>query len=220
MLGDRIRMQELAQDKGIYIRSMGSRGTLGGISLATGDAVKILDASGKDIVIVETVGVGQGEIDVTRFVHTIMLVGSPGMGDEIQAMKAGLMEIADIFVVNKADRDGADEAAREIEQGISIGVEASGSKTWRQPVIKTKATVGEGIEELVKSIESHGSYLKESGMFSNLVQRHQSENVLAIVRHSFDVFIEGRVKDKAIKRDKDIYSAAEEICRKYIKGFK
>lgn len=220
ILGDRIRMQELSRDKGIYIRSMGSRGTLGGISLATGDAVKILDASGKDIIIVETVGAGQGEIDVRRFAHTIILVGSPGMGDEIQAMKAGLMEIADIFVVNKSDRDGSDDAVREIECGINVGEEASGSKAWRPPVIKTKANIGEGIGDLVESIEKHSKYLRENGLFDSLDKRNQRDNVLALVKHTFDVFIEGKVKDKAIKRTTDIYSAAEEVCRKYIKGFR
>lgn len=225
LLGDRIRMQELAEDKGIYIRSMGSRGAPGGISLATGDAIRILDAAGKDVVIVETVGAGQSEIDVRKFVHTIVLVTSPGLGDEIQALKAGLMEIADVFVVNKADRDGADEAVREIEASIVIGAEASGAPGWKPPILRTKARSGEGVCELCGSLEKHASHLKKKGIFGQLSEEAAYDNVLAIVRHNFDIFIEKALEKelrgsmgKAIKK-KDIYTIAEDACRKHIKDF-
>jgi LAO/AO transport system kinase len=160
ILGDRIRMAELYTDRGVFIRSMATRGFLGGLAKATNDVVDLLDASGFDIVLVETVGVGQDEIEVVRTVQTNIVVLVPGMGDDIQAIKAGIMEIGDIFVVNKADRPGADKTVTEVTMMMSL-VEEHGD--WVPPIVKTVATKSEGIEELDAAIEQHYQYLKASG---------------------------------------------------------
>jgi LAO/AO transport system kinase len=151
LLGDRIRMQAHAGDAGVFIRSMATRGHLGGLSAATGDAVLVLDAAGYDPVIVETVGVGQDEVDIARAADVSIVVLAPGAGDDVQALKAGLMEIADIFVVNKADRDGADRTAAEIEAMLGLRPAAAGE--WRPPVIRTVATTGDGVPALAAAIE-------------------------------------------------------------------
>jgi len=156
-LGDRVRMQELAMDPQVFIRSMATRGSLGGVAEATRDAALILDASGKDIIIVETVGAGQLDVEVARVAETILLVMAPGLGDEIQAIKAGLMEIADIFVVNKADRENAEKTVSDL---LSI-IDVSPSRDWTPPIVKTVATTGEGIDELVDAIIRHGKYVEE-----------------------------------------------------------
>lgn len=156
-LGDRVRMQELAVDPQVFIRSMATRGSLGGVAEATRDAALILDASGKDIIIVETVGAGQLDVEVARVAETILLVMAPGLGDEIQAIKAGLMEIADIFVVNKADRENAEKTVSDL---LSI-IDVSPSRDWTPPIVKTVATTGEGIDELVDAIIRHGKYVEE-----------------------------------------------------------
>lgn len=172
VLGDRVRMQDLATDPGVFIRSMGTRGALGGIAVATNDAVNILDASGKEIVIVETVGAGQVEVDIVKLAHTSVVVAMPGGGDEIQALKAGIMEIGDIFVVNKADREGAEIAFSE----IAMMLEMWNLKDRRTPpLLKTVATTGEGVEELGKAILSHYAYLDERG----LLEQKARERVLA-----------------------------------------
>jgi LAO/AO transport system kinase len=160
ILGDRIRMSELYTDRGVFIRSMATRGFLGGLAKATNDVVDILDASGFDIVLVETVGVGQDEIDIIRTVQTNMVVLVPGMGDDIQAIKAGIMEIGDIFVVNKADRPGADKTVTEVTMMMSL-VEEHGE--WVPPIVKTVASLGKGIEELDAAIGQHYDYLAASG---------------------------------------------------------
>ncbi len=159
ILGDRIRMQGLATDPGVFIRSMATRGAMGGLSRATPDAVDLLDAAGFDWVLVETVGVGQDEVDVVRSVETVVLVTVPGLGDDIQAIKAGVMEIADLFVVNKADREGVERTCRDLEMLLSL---APGSG-WQPPILRTVASRGEGIEELVQGIESHRTHLIASG---------------------------------------------------------
>jgi len=159
LLGDRIRMGELASDPRVFIRSMATRGHFGGIARATEDAVRILDASAMDYVIVETAGAGQSDVDVKQLAHTTIVVTAPGMGDEIQALKAGIMEIADIFVVNKADRENADRAAQEIDQMIMMSEHFRG---WRPRVLKTVAMSGEGVTGLVEAINQHSKYLKDS----------------------------------------------------------
>src|SRR5262245_14450899 len=151
VLGDRLRMQMHAGDEGVFIRSMATRGHLGGLARATGDAAIVLDAAGKDIVIIETVGVGQDEVDIVRTADVSVVVLVPGTGDEVQALKAGIMEIADIFVVNKADREGADRLAAAVEANQSLQTYASGE--WRPPVMQTIATSGKGTPELVAAIE-------------------------------------------------------------------
>src|SRR5256885_1981203 len=160
ILGDRIRMADLYTDRGVFIRSMATRGFLGGLAKATNDVVDLLDASGFDVVLVETVGVGQDEVEVVRTVQTNIVVLVPGMGDDIQAIKAGIMEIGDIFVVNKADRPGSDKAVTEVTMMMSL-VEEHGD--WIPPIVKTVASRGEGVEELDRAIVQHREYLESSG---------------------------------------------------------
>ena len=159
ILGDRIRMQRIAADPGIFIRSMATRGALGGLARATQDAIDLLDAAGFDTVIVETVGVGQDEVDVVACVQTCCVVLVPGMGDEIQAIKAGIMEVADLFVINKADREGADQVEREIEAMKSLAM----SPGWDPPVLRTVAQQGEGIAALLAQVAEHGRWLRAHG---------------------------------------------------------
>jgi len=161
ILGDRIRMGRIAADPGIFIRSMATRGALGGLARATQDAIDLLDAAGWDVVIVETVGVGQDEVDVVSCVQTCCVVLVPGMGDEIQAIKAGIMEVADIFIVNKADRDGVEKVEMEIQAMKSLG----SVQAWDPPAVRTVAAQGEGIPELLEKIREHGTWLKAHGGF-------------------------------------------------------
>src|SRR6186713_836441 len=151
MLGDRVRMQAHAEDAGVFIRSMATRGHLGGLARTTAEAAIVLDAAGYDIVIIETVGVGQDEVDIVRTADVSIVTLVPGAGDEVQALKAGIMEIADIFVVNKADREGADRTVASVEALLSLESFADGR--WRPPIVKTEATTGQGISELVEQIE-------------------------------------------------------------------
>ncbi|MCL4839301.1 MAG: methylmalonyl Co-A mutase-associated GTPase MeaB, partial [Thermoanaerobaculia bacterium] len=160
LLGDRIRMQGLATDPGVFIRSMATRGALGGLARATRDAVDLLDAAGFDWVLVETVGVGQDEVDVVRTVDTVVVVTVPGLGDDIQAIKAGILEVADLFVINKADRDGAERAARDLEMMLALAGE---HPEWLPPILRTVASRGEGIAELLAAVLRHREYLEASG---------------------------------------------------------
>ncbi len=162
LLGDRIRMQEHATDPEVFIRSMASRGHLGGLASTTPQAVRVLDAAGCDPVLVETVGVGQSEVEVAGEADTTIVLLAPGMGDGIQAAKAGILEIGDIFVVNKADRDGADATARELRHMISLGPSGQAG-AWKPPVLKVVATRGEGLPELVEAIDGHRAWLESSG---------------------------------------------------------
>ena len=161
LLGDRVRMQELSGDPDVFIRSMGSRGALGGLSMATNDVINILDAFGKDFIIVETVGAGQVEIEIVKYAHTCVVVTMPGAGDEIQAIKAGILEIGDIFVVNKAYRDGVHRTLGDLEMMIETKPGGDDS-AWKPPLIATKALDGEGIEDLEGAIAQHADYLRES----------------------------------------------------------
>lgn len=162
LLGDRVRMQEFATDPEVYIRSMASRGHLGGLARATPQALRVLDAAGCAVVLVETVGVGQAEVAVASLADTTLVLVAPGMGDGIQAAKAGILEIADVFVVNKADREGAHQATRELRRMLTMGPRR-GPGDWRVPVIETVAARGEGIGELVEAIERHAGWLEETG---------------------------------------------------------
>ena len=161
LLGDRIRMQEHALDEGVFIRSMSSRGQLGGLSRATQAAAKVLDAVGFDVIIVETVGVGQSEVDVVNAVDSVVLVLAPGAGDGVQAAKAGILEIADVYVVNKADRDGAEGVVRELRSMIGLG--SASSKSWTPEIVTTIATTGQGLPELVQAITKHHEWAVISG---------------------------------------------------------
>jgi LAO/AO transport system kinase len=167
ILGDRIRMQSHTSDGGVYIRSMATRGNLGGLSRASRDAVDVLDAAGFDWVLLETVGVGQAEVDVVRSVDTVVVVTVPGLGDDIQAIKAGILEIADVFVINKADREGVDRTVRDLHMMLSLGEHGD----WIPPILKTVASRDEGVEEMAAAIGKHRSWLGESG---ELVRRRRS----------------------------------------------
>jgi LAO/AO transport system kinase len=161
LLGDRVRMQEHATDDGVFIRSMASRGHLGGLSWATPQAVRMLDAAGFDLIMIETVGVGQAEVEIASQADTTLVVVAPGMGDSVQAAKAGILEIADIFVVNKIDRPGAQEAIRDLRSMLAMAHYAEGE--WRPPIVAMSAATGQGADELVTMLEKHGAWLAESG---------------------------------------------------------
>jgi LAO/AO transport system kinase len=162
LLGDRVRMQEHATDPGVYIRSMGSRGHLGGLSWATPQALRVLDAAGCDVVIIETVGVGQAEVDIASLADTTVVLLAPGMGDGIQAAKAGILEVADLYVVNKADREGADHAVADLRNNMALGPKQPAG-AWVPPIIKTVASRGEGNAELVEALAAHRAWLVASG---------------------------------------------------------
>ncbi|EMR73574.1 LAO/AO transport system ATPase [Thermoplasmatales archaeon SCGC AB-539-N05] len=176
LLGDRVRMMELASDDDVFIRSMGTRGMLGGLASAVYDVVEILDASGKDVVIVETVGVGQAEVDVIKIADTTIVILVPGLGDSIQTLKAGIMEIADIYVVNKADRTGVEQAVAEVESLVDI---ACSNKERKTPIFQTVAKDGNGVNELVKEIENHENYLKKQ---RNLKHKEDLDMKLNLLR--------------------------------------
>jgi LAO/AO transport system kinase len=162
LLGDRVRMQDHALDRDVYIRSMASRGHLGGLAWSTPQALRVLDAAGCDVVLVETVGVGQSEVEVARTADTTVVLLAPGMGDAIQAAKAGILEVGDVYVVNKADRDGADSAVRELRHMLTLG-ERRAPGEWRPPIVRTVASRGEGLDELVDALDKHRGWLEETG---------------------------------------------------------
>jgi LAO/AO transport system kinase len=161
LLGDRVRMQDHATDSGVFIRSMASRGHLGGLSWSTPQALRVLDAAGCEVILVETVGVGQAEVEVASLADTTIVLLAPGMGDAIQAAKAGILEVADVYVVNKADREGADNTVRDLRNMISQGDGPHGG--WKPPIVKTVAARGDGIDDLVERLDEHWAWLRESG---------------------------------------------------------
>ena len=217
ILGDRIRMQELGHDTSIFVRSMASRGQLGGIARATGDVVKVLDAAGFDKIIVETVGAGQAEVEIAREAHTTVVVEVPGLGDDVQAIKAGILEIADVFVVNKADREGADKTRRHLEMMLQLG--AAPREAWRVPIVMAVATTGQGIIEVADKIEQHWAHLHTS---DSLTQRNRDR-----VMREFRAILQGmaldlvhervpeqqrsEVVDQIQRREIDPYTAAERM---------
>ncbi|GIL31438.1 methylmalonyl Co-A mutase-associated GTPase MeaB [Actinocatenispora comari] len=178
ILGDRVRMQEHALDEGVFIRSMSSRGELGGLAAATPQAVRILDAAGCDTVLVETVGVGQAEVAIASLADTTVVLTAPGMGDAIQAVKAGVLEIADVFVVNKADRDGADAAARDLRGMLALARREP--YEWRPPVLRCVASTGDGLDELVESLDKHRAHLAEHGELARRRAARAAAEVRAI----------------------------------------
>ncbi|WP_055717370.1 methylmalonyl Co-A mutase-associated GTPase MeaB [Streptomyces torulosus] len=165
LLGDRVRMSEHASDPGVYIRSMATRGHLGGLAWAAPQAIRVLDAAGCDVVLVETVGVGQSEVEIASQADTSVVLLAPGMGDGIQAAKAGILEIGDVYVVNKADRDGADATARELNHMLGLG-ETRGPGDWRPPIVKTVAARSEGVDEVVEALEKHRAWMEERGVLA------------------------------------------------------
>ena len=181
ILGDRIRMGRHNTDSGVFIRSMAARGHLGGLARATGDALCVMDAMGRDVVIIETVGVGQGEVNVMQYADVVVVLQTPGGGDHVQAAKAGLMEIGDIFVVNKAKRDGADRTVREIEEMLDFKYHPGEAGVWRPPVIKAEAIEGEGVEELVGQIEARMSFLRENPKEAGRLRRERARIAISEV---------------------------------------
>ena len=203
ILGDRIRMQDHFSDPGIYIRSMATRGSLGGLARATADVATVLDASGRDIVMIETVGVGQDEVDIVRVADITVVILVPGMGDDVQTIKAGIMEIADIFVINKSDHEGAERVEREIRALQSLAVR---SDNWTPPVVKTVATEAQGVQELAEAISSYESYLRKQ----NLLQQRRSRNwEIRLVEMLRDAMLE---KVRAAISDADLARLAAEIA--------
>jgi LAO/AO transport system kinase len=183
LLGDRVRMQEHATDPGVFIRSMATRGHLGGLAWATPQALRVLDVAGCDVILIETVGVGQSEVEIAATADTTVVLLAPGMGDAIQAAKAGILEIGDVYAVNKADREGADATARELRMMLTHGVPRDAGE-WRPPIVKTVASTGQGIDELVEALDRHREWLAASGTGTlRRVQRAASEvEALAVAR--------------------------------------
>ncbi len=179
VLGDRIRMNEHIHDDGVFIRSMASRGSLGGLSRATGDAVTVMDAAGFDYVLVETVGAGQSEVEIAKEAQTTVVVEVPGLGDEVQAIKAGLLEIADVFAINKSDHPQANQTALSLRMMLDIAIRPY---VWKPPIIKTIATTGEGIPELVREIQNHRTFLEESGQLALRERQRAEDEFFRIVR--------------------------------------
>lgn len=216
LLGDRIRMTEHATDPGVFIRSMATRGQLGGLAWATPQAVRVLDAAGFDLVLIETVGVGQSEVDVVRLADTTVVLLAPGMGDEVQAAKAGVLEIADVFVVNKADRDGADGLARDLRQLISLSRRENRGERWRQPVVRTVASRAEGAEDLVNALTAHHDWLVAHGELDRRRAERAASEVEAIaMRRISTEFAElpgdglRALADRVVNRELDPYAAAD-----------
>jgi len=218
ILGDRIRMNRHATDEGVFIRSLATRGALGGLSRSTADVALVMDALGMEIVIIETVGVGQDEVDIVKAAHTTCVVMVPGMGDDIQAIKAGILEIGDIFVVNKADRDGADRTARELATMLEYRTAPEGS--WNPQVLKTEAQRGTGIEELVTEILRHREHLLTSGTIHDFLRERNERHFMDILRdglfkRALDHMAAGSTLDRVVAgmgdHTIDPYSAAEQV---------
>jgi LAO/AO transport system kinase len=222
LLGDRIRMMELSSDDGVFIRSMGTRGMLGGITSSVYDVAEILDASGKEIILIETVGVGQDQVDIVKIADTTLVVLVPGLGDSIQTIKAGLMEIADIFVVNKADRPGVEQVVAEIEAMLDL----SSKSERRIPILQTSAKEKKGITELVDEIEQHIKFLKKSKKFEIRRRKRYEAELTEIIRKRLMgyIFDEAKLRtrvdsliDQISKKELDPYSAADEILGRILK---
>jgi len=217
LLGDRVRMQDRATDDGIFIRSMASRGHLGGLSLATPQALRILDAAGFDVVLIETVGVGQAELEIASLADSTLVIVAPGMGDSIQAAKAGILEIADILVVNKSDRPGAQESVRDLRTMLAMGHWAEGR--WKPPIVSTVATAGTGIDDLIGRIDAHWSWLGSSAELTARRLARAREEVAAIAVAALRDRMGGLPGDSRLDElagrvaagQLDPYSAADEL---------
>lgn len=210
ILGDRIRMQDHALDRDVFIRSLATRGNLGGLSRSTFDSVKVLDALGCDIVLVETVGVGQDEVEVAQLAHTTLLVTVPGLGDDVQAIKAGVLEIADIYVVNKGDRDGADRTVRDLRMMLELRASDVEEGSWEPPIVRCVATRGEGLDALVTAIDRHKAQLDETGK--------RVEREVARARTELLQRLQGRLLKYAIgaleRREGSLDAVAERVARR------
>lgn len=218
LLGDRVRMSEHASDPGVYIRSMATRGHLGGLAWSAPQAIRVLDAAGCEVILVETVGVGQSEVEIAAQADTCVVLLAPGMGDGIQAAKAGILEIGDVYVVNKADRDGADSTARELNHMLGLG-ESRGPGDWRPPIIKTVAARSEGIDEVVEALEKHRAWMEEHGVLDARRRRraaNEVENiaVTALRERIGDLHGDQRLDalaERIMAGDLDPYGAADEL---------
>ena len=219
ILGDRIRMQEHFADPGIYIRSMATRGSLGGLARTTADVTTVLDASGRDLIMIETVGVGQDEVDIVRLADVTILILVPGMGDDVQTIKAGIMEIADIFVINKSDRDGAEHVEREIRTLQSLATRQDG---WTPPIVKTIASQGIGTGELASAISDYETYLQQEDLALNKSVENWRERLTEMLR---DALLEkartqlgdgnlARLATEVAQHKRDPYTLVEEIAGK------
>ncbi|HLY33898.1 MAG TPA: methylmalonyl Co-A mutase-associated GTPase MeaB [Jatrophihabitantaceae bacterium] len=219
LLGDRVRMQEHATDDGVFIRSMASRGQLGGLSAAVPQALRVLDAAQCDVVLVETVGVGQAEVEIASLADTTIVLLAPGMGDGIQAAKAGILEIADVYVVNKADRDGADQVARDLRYMLSLGGRHSAAGAWRPPIVRTVATRNEGIEDVVAAIDKHREWMQRHDVLERRRESRAAAEIEAIavgeVRQRFAAVHGSAALGEAARRvvagETDPYTAAEKL---------
>lgn len=231
ILGDRIRMRRHSNDRGVYIRSLATRGHFGGLTHSTRGIIDVLDAMGKDIIIIETVGVGQDEVDVVRNAHTTAVVVIPGMGDDIQAIKAGILEVGDIFVINKSDRDGSDKTLNDLRSMIEMGTKNEDSSLWEPPIVKTIANSDEGIEELLNEIGNHSKYIKKfseetqskhsrdkiRGMLSEMIKDRLIQDVLSRLKQSGK--FEKAVKSVANGKT-DPYTASDDLIVSALKLFK
>ena len=221
LLGDRIRMQDHALDREVYIRSMASRGHLGGLSWAAPQALRVLDAAGCDVILVETVGVGQSEVEIASMADTTVVLLAPGMGDGVQAAKAGILEIGDVYVINKADRDGADQVRRELRSMLALAERPEGA--WRPEIVKTVAVTGQGVDEVVAALDRHLAHLRESGQLEARRLRRAREEIEAIAVTSLrerwgDVHARTELDDLAervVDGRTDPYAAADELLATY-----
>jgi LAO/AO transport system kinase len=221
LLGDRVRMQDHATDRDVYIRSMASRGHLGGLSWTTPQALRVLDAAGCDVILIETVGVGQSEVEIAGLADTTMVLLAPGMGDGIQAAKAGILEIGDIYVVNKADRDGADQVRRDLRSMLALGQSAEGS--WKPPIVKTVAQKAEGLDEVVAEIDRHREWLTSSGELDKRRTRRARDEIEAIAVTALrkrwgDVHGRSELDELAaavVAGQTDPYTAADELLESF-----
>ena len=230
ILGDRIRMQRHAEDAGVFVRSLATRGALGGLSKAVGDAIHVMDAMGKDVILVETVGSGQQEVEIINHAHTVLVVLIPGMGDEIQAIKAGIMEIADVFVINKADREGSGKLQREIMAMLDMSPIPAGG--WRPPIVKIgnafdPVEFEKGLEELATKILDHREYLINHNLLGDRIRRkrtHELNEALreAILEPVLNILVSSgeldRMLDRLQKKEVDPYTLAEEVAKKHLTG--
>ena len=225
ILGDRIRMQRHSTDDGVFIRSLATRGSLGGLSRSTNDVIKVMDAMGKDIIIVETVGVGQDEVDIVNTAHTSVVVLVPGQGDDIQAIKAGILEIGDVFVINKCEREGADRLERELRATLEMGPKREDG--WMPPIFKTEALLGKGIFEFVYGVYRHKEKLMASEHFEKKNAERTRLEFLSVLSSELMESVMGRLKkekrlekiiDALIQKRLNPYSAVEKILDEELKG--
>lgn len=219
ILGDRIRMRELSGDRGVFIRSMANRGALGGLARATSNVVDALDAAGFDLVFIETVGSGQAEVDIASAAHTVIVIDAPGLGDGVQALKAGLIEIADILVVNKSDLPGAESAANALRSALELGIAVGGAKPWEAPLLMVSATTGDGIEQLAQAIQRHREHLQGSGEWEQREQQRIDRQLSELLRDRLvDRFLQSQPDGKyreavsrVVRRELSPFAAIESL---------